>query len=964
MFFRGARFAKTVEKTYFAIDESIYLLYNYFENRWRGITIAYSILTFLLQNGDLMKKITLVGIWRAEYLGSEPYKKTIEPKINSSSKLRLPVPAYWEDLSEIFAEAGIADDISYNPLYEIQRYPQTGYVKDMALKNPLGCFIYTRSFSLTEIFDNAEIWFGGVQNRVSAWINGVYVGEHEGYSSSFAFSIPAGLLRVGENSVTLAVSNNRLSGYMERPVSGLTSRAANECSGGIYGDVEICFYPDGLRDAWVRCANDLTEFSVCFDGAKDKKKCVRIFDGEAEIICHQADENENSVTISAVGLKHWSPSEPYLYRAVAETENQSISFRFGIRGLTASGTKLYLNGEPYYFLGTCEHCYHPITVHPTRDVTYYKNVINTLKSFGFNSIRFHTYIPPVEYIEAADELGMLLELETPNNTTYSEWVDIVKMARKYTSPLIYSSGNEMVIDEDYIEHLRACANLVHNESDALFSPMSAMRGIEYFSYGDTRVDEPFPHNPKRLAALGEFSDLYNTYSLGLTSYESDIGDPKILDERNAIYKKPLLTHEICINGTYQDLSLKDRYEGSRIGETEIFTSVEEHLKEKGLLDRADIYYKNSALWQSVQRKNCFETVRLTESFAGYDFLGDIDTHWHTFGYCVGMMNEFYELKPGETRGNVLRYNSPAVLLAALPKCRSFNSGEKISIPILISNYLRNISDATLAIRVSTEEASLFDSTLSIADIPSGMLSKLYDLELTIPELEYPKKLTIAVDLHFEDRKINNEWDIYAYPKIAKKCANTRNMPRNVYIKSDISANELLEMVGRGDSVVLFGRGPFSSEPASFQLSIAGRTHGHLATVIHDHPLTRDIPHDNFCSMQYREMMNGSSAIILDNTSIPFSPIIEIATSYKNAKREALMAEYRVGDGKLLIVGLNLEDTNPGAVWLRERIIFYAGSEEFNPKVKISTDELKSLFGESCHNVSNDNAALNKNDITM
>ena len=58
-------------------------------------------------------------------------------------------------------------------------------------------------------------------------------------------------LTVGKNSITLAVSNNRLSGYMSRPVSGLTSRAANECTGGIYGDVSLRFYKENLYDAYV-----------------------------------------------------------------------------------------------------------------------------------------------------------------------------------------------------------------------------------------------------------------------------------------------------------------------------------------------------------------------------------------------------------------------------------------------------------------------------------------------------------------------------------------------------------------------------------------------------------------------------------------------------------------------------------------------------------------------------------------
>ena len=229
-----------------------------------------------------------------------------------------------------------------------------------------------------------------------------------------------------------------------------------------------------------------------------------------------------------------------------------------------------------------------------------------------------------------------------------------------------------------------------------------MRGIEYMlQEDDPRVDTPFEHNPQRLARISPDCDLYNSYSLGLTSYDSSFGTQSVLDQRNAVYGKPLLSHEICIQGTYIDLSLEKRYEDTRIGKTQFMSSVKTHLAQQGLLDKADTYYHNSVKWQSLLRKHCFETVRRCESFAGYDFLGDIDTHWHTFGYCVGMMNEFYELKNGETTENVLRYNSPTVLLADLPRVNLY-TGETVEIPVWISHYGDHIGKAELSICVSQD----------------------------------------------------------------------------------------------------------------------------------------------------------------------------------------------------------------------------------------------------------------------
>ena len=915
-------------------------------------------------------RLSLNGKWKIDYWSDKPYSEEREPIffINDTNNVEqdvdcvteCTVPAYFEDMTDLFRTTPLHTKLAWNPMYTLQKYPQAGYCPDMALPNPVGCFVYQRSFELSEkdISHPADLYVGGAQNRLSAWVNGVYLGCHEGYSCEFFMQIPEGVLRAGENRITLAVSNNRLAGYMGRPVSGLTSRAANECTGGIWGDVEIRTYPDGLRGFNISVSKDLSSFAVKILGAENVDKVVKVFDCDKEICSATIPSGKSEITLSAEGYKHWSPASPYLYNIKVETSAQSMERRFGIRRLTSEGRRRYLLGEPYFFRGTCEHCYHPITVHPTRDKSYYRRVVRTLKELGFNSIRFHTYVPMPEYMEAADELGIIIEVETPNNTTYAEWCEIVNKCSQYTSVCGFSSGNEMVIDEDYIEHLHAVADYVHTNSDALMSPMSAMRGIEYHSWGDLKVEEPFPHNPRRLAALSEFCDMYNTYSLGLTSYNSSAGTREVIDHRNSVYTRPLLTHEICIHGTYIDLSLKDRYKGSRIGDTQFMSSVEEHLRNVGILEKANLYYRNSAKWQQILRKHCFETVRSCESFAGYDFLGDIDTHWHTFGYCVGMMNEFYELKPGETVENVLKYNSDTVLLCDLPECRSFTEGERVKFPILVSNYGEKLDAPILSVRVNLGNKVIFRDAATLSDVDNGKITELYTLDLVLPEVQKPEKLVISVALSGGNTDAYNDWDIYLFPKaeIADE--------RGVTVAYDISHAELAEKMSKGERVVLFGTGPFSSVETKFQLSVAGRTNGHLATVIADHPLLSDLPHEGYCGWQFRKMLD-SRAAILDLRRLPHEPIIDIASSYKNARREAMLFEYKVGAGRLIVCTFALCEEDPFAAWLKNRIISYAASESFEPRDEISLCELSALCEKRISvEGSNENMAQNKNDITM
>jgi len=900
------------------------------------------------------------------YIGEERYTGTTEPEF-SGYTVKGAVSGYWEDMLDRFRESPIHTSVKWNPLYTLQRYPQAGYVPDMALPNIYGSFAYRRKINLSgEITgDSVKLYVGGVQNTLSAWINGVYLGRHEGYSSEFCLQLPSGLLREGENTVTLVVSNNRLSGYMGRPVSGCTSRAANECTGGIYGDVELRVYRSALSDAYVTTAADMSEFTVHTVGAEGEIKTVRIRDGEQLLGIYEIPKGASEIAIPTEGFEFWSPRAPKRYTYEIECKGAVLTGAFGIRRLTSVGRSLYLNGNSFYARGICEHGYYPVTVHPPRDKNYYRRVIRRLKELGFNMIRFHTWVPMKEYLEAADELGILIEVETPNNTTYSEWCDIIRACRKFTSAVAYSSGNEMVIDEDYIEHLRAVADFLHKESDSLMSPMSAMRGIEYHSFGDDPVSEPFLHNPRRLRLLDEFCDMYNSYSLGSLSYSSETAYYKVLNKRPEIYKHPILSHEICINGTYIDLSLQRRYNGTRIGETELFSSVERHLADKGLLDRAPLYYNNSSEWQRRLRKHCFESARRTESVAGYDYLGDIDHHWHTFGYCVGMMNEFYELKPGETVENVRRYNGDTVLLADLPHCLNFEFGEKISIPILVSHFAPAIERAVLRVRISDGDRVYLRKELKISEIPSGTLTELYTVEFTVPKLESAKMLKLYVSLGGDDTDVNNVWELYVYPKADVQKALTRAQKAGVRVVDKMTGAELIEAMKRGERVAIFGTEPFAKCPTSFQISLAGRTTGHLATVIADTPLMEGFPHEGFCSWQFREMMNGGSSVLLDLPEIEYAPVIEIASAYKNARREALVCEYKVGEGRLFVCSLNLKDSDPGARYLKSRMLGYLVSDEYSPKIRINELQLVRLIStDSIDGAINSNEAKNANDITM
>ena len=908
---------------------------------------------------------SLNGAWELTY-SQDPYPEKECPRARFAPSafgepagltVEQAVPGYWEDMTDIFSLATFYSKLQINPEYGIQRYPMGASVPDMALPNVVGTFFYRRTFCCEGINTAASLWFSGVQNTASVWLNGVYLGRQVGYSTPFELPIPAEVLQDGENEIILAVSNHPMEGFEGMLVSGLTNRAANQYTGGITGDVELRVYGSALRDAVVLVSEDCSRVDVQLQTAGTVICRWAVLDGTA--VCKQGT-CEGDFSFDTCGLEFWSPESPKLYTLELTCGDCTLQRSFGVRRLTVDGVQLRLNGTPCFLRGVCEHCYFPTTVHPHHDRKEYRKIVHKLKELGFNFIRCHTFVPAEEYMEAADELGILVQVESPNNSTLEQWEQIVRFCRSHPSVVIYCCGNEVQMTESRIEHLHKCADAVHSRTDALFSPLSALRGLEYCwietNMSGTLVEQPFPHNPQRFETVREFADLFNSYMLGQTSYFSLTANPQELDDWSRIYQRPRLSHEICIQGTYTDLSLKDCYRNSRVGKTQMFSSIEAHLKAKGVLEKAPLYFQNSCQWQRRLRKFCFESTRLCRNMAGYDFLGPIDTHWHTFGYDVGMMNEFYELKPGETVRNVRMYNSETVLLTDLGTQFNFTAGQMLSFGLFVSHFgAAALENAAVNLRLTLDGKLIASRKLQFERIENGQLTRLHLFEQQLPEVQTPGAMQLYVTLEAGDTYAENEWELYLFPQMQAE-------PENLLVAQDLDEEALLQALEAGKDVVLLGAGPFVSRETSFQQALAGRTAGHLATVVNDHPSLEGLPHDGFCGWQFRNLMEEGRAVCFESDQVPFDPVIEMVTPHKHVIRQAALFEFAALNGRLLVCSFRFDPADPAACWLKNRLIRYAQSEDFAPEHTLSAAQLQALLHAQVGNAAkNNNQAFNPND---
>ena len=898
--------------------------------------------------------VPLDGAWEMAY---RPYAhESVDYPRFAGVTVADAVPGYWEDMIDAFRAAGMKDEFRINPLYGRQRHPITGWADDTTLPNISGCFYYRRTVELDRA-GVAVLAFEGVRNQVHVWINGRFVAFRAGFSTPFELTVPKGVLVKGRNEIVLAVSNNPNLGYCDY-VSGLTTRAVFRATGGVNGKLELRFPKNALGDVYVTTAQDLQTFTVHVAGGVPFSYEIR--NGVKVLARGKA---KGDFTLPTEGFTFWSPENPRRYELALATPQGTYRQKFGLRRLVADGEKLRLNGRPVYLRGVTEHCYFAKTVHLPRDLDYYRMITAKRKELGFNFVRFHTFVPPAEYLEATDELGMAVHIESPNFVSVPEFAAIVAFARRHPSVVIYCTGNETRIDRMAEVYLRDVADLVHARTDALFSPMSAMRGVEYalMKGKDAIVPQPFPHNAERMARLAPFCDMFTSYQLGLTSYESlNKGSSADLDAWGDAYGgKPRTSHEICIDGSYVDFGLEKLYPpDSPILKTGLFSEPRRVLAEKGLLDRADVYFRNSCEWMRRIRKFAFEKVRAADRVAGFDFLGDINTHWHTFGYSVGMMDEFYRLKPGETVENVMRYNSAAVLLSDLGSDFNVRAGEPKRVAISLSNYAGDAKGGRLDLTlVGDDGKSEWTETRKVGDVRDGGVARLGAFDVAVPASDRPVKYLLRASFAGGDVKAENEWEIYAFSKAAVLPA-----PANVKVVTEISEADLIAAMEKGERVLLLGAGPFKSLPTTYRIGMAGRTSGNYATVIKEgHPALKGMPHDGFCGWQFRRLMEGGRAVQLE-AGVPFDPVIDVASSVKFPIRQALLFEYRVGKGRFLVCSFAFKADDPAAAWLRARLVDYAAGEAFNPAQTLTAAQLHAVLNAPLlSGAQNKNRARNPND---
>lgn len=904
---------------------------------------------------DIRQIISMNGDWDFSYSKTAPDLENITFPKNETYETKIPVPAYWDDCKNRLKYAKFwSRDCVFNPDYREIEFPMGGLKPpDASLPYLIGTGWYKKSFTSDEDWNEKTVTLhiGGVTMEAWVWLNGMYVGHHEGYLTPFEFDLKSALKVGEENELIIAVSNLRKDriGTSIRGYKGKSAGITRSVFIQVTGSVRI-------KDCFVRTDSELKNlfWELELQGMDFLHNEVsidwEIIDPITNTIEACGDLTSSEVMTKWVTesfqLEPWSENNPRLYKLHIIIKSGKIVLdeheqNFGLRFMERQGIHLLMNGKSILLRGLTEHAYFPETCTVPTDTAYYIKAIKALKRAGFNWMRCHTWTPPEECLDVADRLGMLIQVETPNGFSENNFLDMIMTCRKHPSVILYCCGNEVPITDEFNDTMELMANHCHTlAKGTLFDPMEALLNIE------CRLDEsdpgyktePTPHNAIKLEKLKSYSDVLAP-GVWVFSYHSLYSDIEKINERFSIYERPCLVHEAGINDTYLNLDLEKRYENTRIG-TSLFTAARKYIKEMGLIQNAPTYYRNSCRWMRQLTKYSMEKARRCSNITGYDFLGAIDCHWHRTGYAVGVLNEFYELKSGFSYEDLQQFNGESVLLADCGINRSLVAGTTLKLPLFASLYGTNhMENGILTWYFEDEMKNIYSHNSRVVNhVDNGCIFSFGEIEIPVPVVKgIGQHLYLKVRLSGDNYEINNCWDYWVFNSDEKHENNSNKV--KILKKLD---DESVEYMVSGGRILLLGNGYFPGLPISYQMMPGGRTHGNNSTVIYEHPLMRDFPQDGFCDWQFQPLFRDGGAIVFNDLDIPFEPILEIVSSYKYIMKQASIFELSVGNGGMLVCTLNVESMDLAAINLYNCMLKYITSDEFKPSVKVTTEWLKDL----------------------
>lgn len=808
---------------------------------------------------------------------------------------------------------------------------------------------YGKSFTVPDEWKGKRIWlnFGGISPSAQLWLNGIALGEHRYPLVPFAYDITA-LLHEGENNITVRVHEQDRMLELEYYSEGMWS--------GIYRDVELTATADSYFESiQVIPDADRGRVKVCAKiGDHNKPLKVRIAvspveEGAAQYAEAAVTDGVAEAELAIENPRLWCPETPNLYRIdtqllFGEEICDAASDRFGLVKLSADGKRFLINNKPYFMRGGGEFFVMTDTGCPDTNREAWKKRLGMVRRYGYNYIRLQSHAQIPEYYDAADEVGLLVQSEmgimgpicgfsswhtynmypkpTPDfrERLRHQWNKVVERDANHPSTNLYCMSNELTPD-----------------MGALF-PRLAWR-----CYQETKERKP---TAMVIWTDGQYSpDLPGDYVNADASIDAEC-------------PKPLIQHEFKWWSSYLDVRTATKFKGAL--RPYALEYILEAAAKNNILHTLIDATRNSQRLQFIEMKGKLEACRRDHrSLAGICHFNAVDTAFS----AQGVLDMFYEKKYA-TAEQWLQTNGDTIIMTSLDfDNRCYRFGDPFDCTLSVSDYSHPALKAPALEWSMIADGEKFASGTIMYEHTPYETCPAGSVQAVIPDFGKPVRAKLIAKLTEDGRVYTNEWDLWFFP-------TTEGLPEQVIdldgrkehthnAKTLITSKltpELAEFVNSGGNLILFSSEglvrPFLSclglakgkyyftKPANFppfEELQAG-------TIIQNHPMFGDFPHEGFADLQFYNMLGESPAFDIGPLGLnDEDPVIRMMHSSMVARPLGSLIERSLGDGRIIMIALDMNSTNPEAAYLLRQICLYTLRGDKPACAEMSRDTLDMIL---------------------
>ncbi len=392
--------------------------------------------------------------------------------------------------------------------------------------------LYRKTFNIGEkyIGNRIHLTFDGAMTVAEVYINQQKVGTHKGGYTSFILDITEFVIFGHDNEVLVHLDSTS---HADIPPEG------NEVDyllfGGIYRSVflavvsplridDIYLYTEQLTDTIARVKGELILRNDT-DHGKDATVELRLESRSGNLhhlslpSLHVPARGQASMMIdmAIADPKPWSLEDPHLYqvRVVmhstdAAVYRDDVQFDFGIRTISVQAGYLLVNSQRVKLLGLNRHQMFPYIGNAAPKRVQRKDAEILKNELGVNYVRTSHYPQDPAFLDACDELGLLVFTELPGwqHIGDSEWQklalehlhDMIMRDRNHTCVFMWGVRiNESPDNHDFYHKSNALAKAL--DPHRLTGGVRNFRDSEWledvFTYNDVSMGVlPTAHSPQ------------------------------------------------------------------------------------------------------------------------------------------------------------------------------------------------------------------------------------------------------------------------------------------------------------------------------------------------------------------------------------------------------------------------------------------------------------------------------------